>query len=432
MSSPLNFNFQGKIYNFSLKETQNPLKKAVSIDGRDYKILGNEETVSLLKSYIPTLERASFENIVKFKAFLESVDSHNEVKLVSGKILSGVVEMPLKEEINMLLQKAVIEKNFRGVVLVIQKGNEIIKQGYGLDGLTNRTTFHIASITKTFTASMIMELHQQKKLNIEDPINSLLPVEFQCDEWKNVKVKHLLNHTSGIPNFNADPGQQKEYKLEELIQIFKDKKLAFEPGSSVAYCNSGYVILGAIIEKIYGRPFAECIDQQILSRFDMKSTGVGDTYNETTAAQGYEVKTNENDGGISLVPIDRQESYLSKAYAAGALYSNLDDLQKFDAALYDDNFLTPETRELMFTPAYLPGEAQPTMMGLGFKIWDDKDNLGLIVSKEGAIPGFSTIIQRYVDSKSCIVVLSNNGSLNAEPEIAMDIEQILAKHSKKN
>lgn len=82
----------------------------------------------------------------------------------------------------------------------------------------------------------------------------------------------------------------------------------------------------------------------------------------------------------------------------------------------------------MFTPAYLPGEELPTMMGLGFKIWNDKDKLGFIASKEGAIPGFNTIIQRYADSNSCIIVLSNNGSLNTEPEIAMKIEQMLSNH----
>lgn len=443
MSIPLNFNYQEKAYEFSLEETKKPLEKVISIDGRDYKILGSEESLSLLKSFISTLEPSSFENISKFKASLKDIDSQSKIKPVVAEILSsafvekstGVTEnIPLKEEIDSFLQQAVIEKNFRGTVLVIQKGKEILKQGYGQENLTSQTLFHIGSITKPFTAAMILELHQQKKLSIDDPINHLLPIEFQCKEWKDIKVKHLLNHTSGIPNFNADPGEQKEYQLDEIIQIFKDQKLDFEPGSGVDYCNSGYVLLGAIIEKMYGKPFSECIKERILDRFDMKSTGFGDTYDKETAAQGYEMRENESGEGSSLVPIEKQESYLSKAHAAGAIYSNLDDLQKFDAAFYDNSFLTPETRELMFTPAYLPGIKDPTMMGLGFKVWnDEKFNLGLIVFKEGYIPGFNTMIQRYVESNSCTIVLSNNGSLKEEvEEISIGIEQILAKYSKNN
>lgn len=431
MSEVFNFFFQDKNHEIQLDKTDNSQEKLLSIQGRDYKIFGSEESVSLLKSLIPTLEPSSFESIHNFKKSLENLESHVKIGTIAIEILlEKSPNISLKEEINTFLQNAVEGMHFRGVVLVTQDGNEILKQGYGQKGLTNLTTFHIASITKSFTAAMILELHQQKKLSIDDSINNLLPSKFQCKEWSEIKVKHLLSHTSGIPNFNPDPGEQKEYQLDELIQIFKDKKLEFQPGTNVAYCNSGYALLGAIIEEIYGKPFSECIQERILTRFDMKSSGFGATYNTETAAQGYEIKPNENGIGTSLVPVEKQESFLSKAYAGGALYSCLDDLQKYDVALYDDSFLSQETRDLMFSPIYLPGEALPTMMGLGFKIWND-EKLGLIVSKEGAIPGFNTIIQRYVDSKSCIVVLANNGSLNAEEKIGMEIEGMLLKHSKK-
>ncbi len=476
MAILFSFSYQGKIHELNLKETNN-LDKDILIGGRNYKILGSEESISLLKDNISTLE-FSLGNSQKFKAsILENVGFQSKIKPVAADILSAAfIEKPnasegnvsLKEEINLFLENAVKNQNFSGAVLVIKDGIEILKQGYapeGLPKLTNQTTFHIASITKSFTAVMIMELHQQKKLDIEDPINKLLPEKFRCDEWNDIKVKNLLSHTSGIPSFGPDEGeQQKEYKLDEIIQIVNDKYMEHKykhmeldvkppppPGKEYEYSNSNYVLLGSIIEKIYAdisfaekkiytdKSFAECIKDRIIDRFEMESTGFGNTYSKETAAQGYKVKANESNEKESLVPVENPESYLSKAHAGGALYSNLDDLQKFDAALNDDSFLTPETRKLMFEASYsdtYDGDLPTEVRGFGFKIWKEDTDLGFIVAKEGKIEGFNTIIQRYVDphslkSHSCIIVLSNNGSLNAEEEIARKIEPMLAKHLKK-
>jgi CubicO group peptidase (beta-lactamase class C family) len=314
---------------------------------------------------------------------------------------------------------------FNGTILVAEKGNVIIKKGYGMADMewdipnAPDTKFRLGSITKQFTSMLIMQLVQEGKIKLDGKLSDYLPY-YRKDTGDRVTIHNLLTHTSGIPSYTSLPGFFKNvsrdpYGVEEFVKKYCSGDLKFEPGSKFEYDNSGYFLLGAIIEQMTGKPYEKVLQERILDPLGMKDTGYD--HHETILkkrASGYEKPPG---GAIINAPyLD-----MSLPYAAGSLYSTVEDLYKWDRALYTDKLLSEANKELMFKP-FLNNYAygwSTDKVALG----NTQDKVPAI-SHEGGINGFNTLEMRLIGDRSLIVLLNNTGGTKLG-EMASSIAAIL-------
>ncbi|MBO0938542.1 serine hydrolase [Fibrella sp. HMF5335] len=312
-------------------------------------------------------------------------------------------------KIDALVRQYVDNKQFNGTVLVAEKGQVIVKKGYGMANMewnianTPDTKFRLGSITKQFTAMLIMQLVEQGKLKLNEPITTYLP-NYPKATGSKITLHHLLTHTSGLPNYTNFPTffetvSREPFTPTEFLKKFQDMPLEFEPGSKFSYSNSGYFLLGVVVEKVTGKSYAQVLQEGILSPLQMRDTGY-DLFAPIMPkrAAGYE----KAGGGYVNAPyLD-----MSIPYAAGSLYSTVEDLYKWDQALYTDKLLSAVGKATMFTPfkdEYAYG------WGVGnTKVGERKDSL-LLISHGGGINGFNTLITRAPRDKQLIVLLNNTG-----------------------
>jgi CubicO group peptidase (beta-lactamase class C family) len=290
--------------------------------------------------------------------------------------------------------------HFSGSVLIARDGKVLFSRGYGMANLeldvpnTPRTKFRLGSITKQFTAAAILVLQQQGKLSVQDRIRKHLPDAPKA--WDEITIHHLLTHTSGIPNYTSYPEFLKTLPvpvtLKELIAKFRDKPLDFKPGEKFRYSNSGYVVLGQIIENVAGQSYASFLQAAVLGPAGMKDTG----YDSAVAIVKHRASGYTRRLGILLTNSDYVD--MSIPHAAGALYSTVEDLLKWDQALYTDRPLDAKSREAMFTPF-------KDHYGYGWVI--DRKFGRPRYSHGGGIMGFVTIIERYPDDRLLVVALCN-------------------------
>ena len=313
--------------------------------------------------------------------------------------------------------KAYVDQNrFMGSVLIAKGGKVLVDKGYGMANIeldvpnSPQTKFRLGSITKQFTATAILQLEEKGKLSVNDAVSKYFPDSPPA--WKAITIHNLLTHTSGIPNYTSFPGfMDKQARtpltVAELLGLFKDKPLEFEPGSQMKYSNSGYEVLGYIIEKTSGVSYEEYVKRNIFDRVDMQDSG----YDHDTTIIKHRA------AGYSLVNGKLQNArYLdmSSPYSAGSLYSTVDDLYRWDRALYTDKVLSRKSIEKMYTPFkndYAYG-------------WGVKDGPHKQYAHGGGIFGFSTFIARYPADDAFVVVLSNIESAPAG-RIAGDLANIL-------
>jgi len=289
---------------------------------------------------------------------------------------------------------------FSGAVLVARNGVPVFRQAFGLANLeweipnTPDTKFRIGSITKQFTATAILQLAEAGKLSVDDPLLKYYPGSPAA--WNGITIRHLLTHTSGIPSFTSIPhffDQQARLDRtpKEIIELTQDKALEFAPGSKYAYDNTGYVILGYIIEMVSGEKYADYIQHHIFDPLAMKSSGydVSETLIPKRAA-GYSRGKDQftNARFISM----------TEPYAAGSLYTTVDDILTWDQALYAAKLLTPASLQAMFTD-YGHG------YGFGWVIANQFGHRHIVHA--GAVNGFITRIDRYPEDKLTVVVFSN-------------------------
>jgi CubicO group peptidase (beta-lactamase class C family) len=289
---------------------------------------------------------------------------------------------------------------FSGSVLIAKDGKVLFSQGYGMANIehdvpnTPQTKFRLGSISKQFTAMAILILQERGKLSVHDKVKKFLPDAPKA--WDGITIHHLLTHTSGIPNYTAFPEFIRtlpvRVTLKELIAKFKDKPLDFTPGEKHRYSNSGYIVLGQIIETVAGQSYASFLGETIFSPLGMKSTG----YDSTTTIIKHRAAGYTRRLGLFLTNCDYID--MSIPHAAGALYSTVEDLLKWDQALYTEKLVTKKSRITMFTP---------------FK---DNYAYGWVIDERfgerhyahgGGIMGFVTTIERYPRQKVLIVALSN-------------------------
>jgi CubicO group peptidase (beta-lactamase class C family) len=297
-------------------------------------------------------------------------------------------------------------RHFSGSVLVARNGTPLISKGYGMANYelnvpnTPQTVFRVGSITKQFTAMAIMMLQERGKLNVADPICKF--VENCPPAWQTITIRHLLTHTSGLANYTALPETRKvsvqNSTSTEIVDLFRNKPLEFKPGEKFAYSNSGYYLLGLMIDKTSGKSYAEFLRDNIFTPLGMKNSG--DDASSTLVpnrASGYRwaVRTFVN----------AEYTDMGFPYSAGALYSTTGDLLLWDQALYTDKPISRKSLDETFTPFmdidFMPG----AKYAYGWAI--SKRSNRPMIEHGGDINGFSTYIRRFPAENVTVIVLSN-------------------------
>lgn len=316
------------------------------------------------------------------------------------------------------MQALVDLDRFSGAILVGRDGNVLVSKGYGLANRehdvpnTPQTKFRLGSITKQFTAMAILILQNRDKLKAHDPISKHVP---DCPAaWEPATIHHLLNHTSGVPNYTDfidwETTGRSPLTVQGVIELFKNKPLNFQPGKGHRYSNSGYILLGYIVEQVSGKSYEAFLTESIFEPLGMKNTGYGHTAHVLShRASGYDQRgdTIENAGYLDM----------SIPHAAGGLYSTVEDLFLWDQALYTERLVPFEYLKTMFM-------LNPFLANYGYGVGIGQKFNRRVAGHSGEIPGFVSHMDRYPDEKVCVVVLSNLTS--AKPgTIAQDLAAIV-------
>ncbi len=302
-------------------------------------------------------------------------------------------------------------KDFNGTVLVMQKGKAIYKKAFGPADRewnvlnTMDTKFRIGSVTKQFTAACILQLAEQGKLGIDDKLSKYIP---DYPNGDSITIHMLLNHTSGIKNYTDIPEffpkAALPLSLDSMIALFKNKPLDFSPGTKWNYSNSGYFLLGVIVEKVSGKNFSAYLLEQVIKRAGLKNTAM-DNLDSVLAfrAKGY---------GKNRQGVWQHALYISMEgpYSAGAMVSTVDDLYTWIKALTNNKIISGESVKKMTTP------------------YKDNYGYGLLIDSlkkhpriwhNGGIPGFSSHLAYYPADDVSVIVISNNGSSSDNLGVAL-------------
>lgn len=295
-----------------------------------------------------------------------------------------------------------IRHQFSGIALIADHGEVLLRKGYGLSGPESLNSpddpSRIASLTKSFTAAAIMKLVETGKLHLDDTLDTYIPGFPQGNE---ITLHMLLSHTSGlVSNFPRTEG----LSLQQTMEAIKNKPLAFEPGTDFKYSNSGYMLLGYIIEQASGISYADYIHQQFTGPLQMTRTGVADEH--TPTIKGYVSKSD-------------QWTLAGKYYTqpgSGGLYSTVDDLLKWDRALNTTDILSQDSLDKMLTPYSHKNYGYGWMM--------DQTGEKSIVFHNGSGTGYATGLSREQGDGLTIILLGNHGGVDTLT-IMRDIRQLL-------
>ena len=328
----------------------------------------------------------------------------------------------LATQVDAYLEPMVADGKFSGSVLLARDGEVLVRKGYGTANLehdipnTPQTKFRLGSVTKQFTAMGILLLQQQGKLTVSDHICLYIP---KCpDAWQEITIHHLLTHTSGIRNVTDMPDYQK-IKTQpatpiQTMALFRDTQLLFTPCSSYSYSNSGYIVLGYIIETVAKQVYPLFLRQEIFKPLDLLNTGYETSIVLKQRASGY-----TSGGAFNANYID-----MSVPHAAGGLYSTVEDLYRWDQALYTERLVPKAALDTMFTPHAAfppPGDGG---YGYGWDIFEEEGRR--VVGHLGGIEGFSAGITRFPDDKTVIIVLSNLEQVDVG-KISLDLAKMIFK-----
>ncbi len=308
--------------------------------------------------------------------------------------------------------------NFQGAVLVAKGGEVVFETGVGParleEGLENAPTtrFLVGSVTKVFTAAAVMQLAEKGLLGLDDPLRKYVP-EYPAKPGPAITIRHLLSHTSGIPEAVPDPrvlgDLTKPVAPLDLIRLVGDRALDFVPGEKAVYSNTGYVLLGLVIERASNESYADYLRDNVFGPLGMSASGYReDWYEAREFALGY----NEGGGG-RLIPAPR--IHLSLGFSAGALYSTVRDLLEWNEGLRGDKILSRSSKEMMF---------RETKDGFGYgwlvmETWGRAD-----LAHGGGAPGFNAWIECWPGDEAFVAVLSNLGA-SSVGEIGRSLAAIL-------
>ena len=352
----------------------------------------------------------------------------------AAALLAGTLALPaahaqdtraLVQYIDSVANAAVAEHRTAGVsVAVVKNGRTVLAKGYGFADLENdvpatpETVYRIGSVTKQFTSAAIMRLMEQGKLSLDDTLQKFLP-NFPT-QGNRVTVRHLLNHTSGIKSYTSlGPKWARVMRIDlatdSLVALFANEPFDFKPGDAWRYDNSGYFLLGMIIEKISGKTYGQYLQDEFFTPLGLKSTIYCDQAPLIKhRAQGYATKP----GGVF---INAEPLSMTQPYAAGSLCSTVNDLATWTLALSSGKVVSPASYKMMSTPGTL-NSGKPLTYGFGL-------GTGMLaghrqVSHNGGINGFISELHNYPDDSVITVVLTNTGALTA-----VQLERLIARRA---
>jgi CubicO group peptidase (beta-lactamase class C family) len=298
-----------------------------------------------------------------------------------------------------VVQTYVENKTFMGAVLVARGADVILSKGYGSANLewdvpnTPATKFRLGSITKQFTAASILLLEERGKLKIDDPIKKYLTDAPAA--WDRITIHNLLTHTSGIPNFTSLPDyprlQSFDSPVAKTIAGFRDQPLDFQAGEKMSYSNSGYLVLGHLIETLTGGSYEKFVTDNIFTPLGMKDSGYDSNRSIIVhRAAGYMPSANG--------PVNAGFIHMSVPHAAGALYSTTGDLLRWEQGLFGGKVVSPASLVKMTTPF-------KNDYALGVVVQTSKGQK--VIQHAGGIDGFNTYLAYYPDDKMTVAVLAN-------------------------
>jgi len=319
-----------------------------------------------------------------------------------------------------------------GVSLAVCRDGKIVKAaGYGLANVEldvpvrPETIFQTGSVGKQFTSMAVMMLVEEGKIGLDNKLTKYI-LESPAI-WKDVTIHHLLTHTSGIADYGGEEDTmgkgvinfRKDYTEEELVQAFAKMPMGFAPGAKWSYSNTGYVLLGIVIHRVTGEFYGDFLQQRVFRPLGMTSTRIiSEADIVPHRSSGYRLAKGE---------LKNQEwvSPTLNTTADGALYTNVLDLAKWDAALYTTNLITQSSFDALWTPVKLT-DAKTYPYGFGWSL--EPKNGRRAVSHDGAWQGFTMSIARYLDDRLTVIVMTNLDSDNSKPEkIVEDVAAIYLK-----
>jgi CubicO group peptidase (beta-lactamase class C family) len=309
-------------------------------------------------------------------------------------------QQPVDSKIEALIQKAANLYRFNGSVLISKNGHIIFEKAYGFSDIQNKTRnspetiFQVGSMTKQFTATVVLKLAELHNLSLDDKINIYFP---DLKRGNDITIKNLLTHTSGLSEIFRDTlyiktNKQRPMSREKLRSFFFNKPLYFEPGSQYAYCNSGYILLGLIIEKVTGKTYEQNVRDYILTPLRMTHSGFNfAALRKDRKSLGY-IKFSRTEN-VSSLPWDS-----TSTYSAGSMYSNAQDIYLWHQGLLNNKIISKESLAKAYTPF---------LNGYGLGCFIDTFYQQRVISHGGNIEGFTSYFGRIQEDNVCVILLNN-------------------------
>ncbi len=338
-------------------------------------------------------------------------------RLLLFTAMISLASVSFADKVDDIVRKEMETRKVQGaVVAVIKNGKVAKKAAYGYANIENHvkvrldSVFEIGSITKQFTATLVMKLVEEGKLRLDQPVCEYMPDIPPA--WKAITLRLLLAHQSGLKNVNEVDGMSifDNVDYAKFIKGLSSHPLEFVPGTKYAYRNTGYCFAGHIIERVTGKPYWTYLSEIIFKPLGMSHSQQRDPSSVIkNRVSGYDLVD-----GKAL----NRASYLTDINAAGAITSTILDLIKWNAAIDKNRVVSADSQKLMWTPNNL-SDGKATRYGLG---WIATEYRGAkLLTHGGSTSGFSAVIQKYVDSGVTIIILTNCETLNTAAFIAQEV-----------
>jgi D-alanyl-D-alanine carboxypeptidase len=342
------------------------------------------------------------------------------VRILAPLALLVLAASSYADKVDDIVNKAMKDRKIPGVAIMILKdGKPTLTRGYGFANLEHQvrvkpeTVFQSGSVGKQFTATLVMMLVEEGKLKLEDPIEKFFPEA--KGKWEGVKLRHLLSHTSGLPDMPYHlMDLRKDYKEDDLVKLMVDQKSPEKPGDKWRYNNGGYVMLGILVRRVTGKFYGDLLQEKIFRPLQMSTARIiSEPDIVMNRAAGYELRGGQVKNQDWVAP-------QTNTTADGSLYLSLRDYAKWDSALYTNRLLKDESLRQMWTPVTLnngdtsSGKDLSSGYGFGWVVHTSKGKR--LIDHGGAWQGFATYIGRAVDDKTTVVVLVNLDARNARAE----------------
>lgn len=324
------------------------------------------------------------------------------------------------KEIERYINNYAGRENFSGTILIQKDSKIIYKNSFGLANIQfnvlNRPDikYKIASITKAFTAVLILQLYEQGNIDLYKTIKTYLP-EYKGEGGSKITIYELLHHTSGMINMDTIsnqesaiikgmPAYQLPHSTEQLLNKYCSNPLKNKPGKVFDYDNAEYIILGKIIEAIYKKPYEDVLKEKILDPLKMNSSGLLYQYEIVKKLASTYFTRNDLKELVNDLPV-----YIENWYAAGAMFSTVEDLMKFSNALFNYKLLNKPTLKIMLTPGL--GD-----YGCGVWVYHEKINnvSYTVIKRPGRIMGANGVLYHLLNQNITIIILSNTDSVNLD------------------